>query len=46
MGYGGYDVVSAERMQWREIAKSFGLGTHHEAAMAFQLKTVYYKYLA
>ncbi|KKY16027.1 putative rsc complex subunit rsc9 [Phaeomoniella chlamydospora] len=46
LALGGYDAVSAERMQWRELAKSFGLGTHHEAAMAFQLKTVYYKYLA
>lgn len=42
---GGYDALSAERMRWRQLAKEFGLGHHHEAAMTFQLKTVYYKYL-
>jgi ARID/BRIGHT DNA binding domain len=42
---GGYDVLSAERMRWRHLAKDFELGTHHEAAMTFQLKTIYYKYL-
>lgn len=43
---GGYDALSAERMRWRSLVKQFGFGNHHEAAMTFQLKTVYYKNLA
>lgn len=46
MEHGGYDTLSAERMQWRTLVKHFGFGSHHEAAMTFQLKTSYYKYLA
>ncbi|KIW14903.1 hypothetical protein PV08_07688 [Exophiala spinifera] len=46
MERGGYDVLSAERMQWRTLCKEFGIGKTHEAVMTFQLKTVYYKNLA
>ena len=46
MENGGYDALSAERMRWRSLVKHFGFGNHHEAAMTFQLKTVYYKNLA
>ena len=46
MENGGYDVLSAERMRWRTLVKGIGLGGHHEAANTFQMKTVYYKYLA
>ena len=46
MEHGGYDILSAERMRWRQLTKQFGFGNHHEAAMTFQLKTVFYKYLA
>jgi chromatin structure-remodeling complex subunit RSC9 len=46
MAKGGYDKLSAERMQWRTLVKEFGFGKTHEAVMTFQLKTVYYKNLA
>ena len=46
MDRGGYDALSAERMQWRSLVKEFGFGRTHEAVMTFQLKTVYYKNLA
>ncbi|KIW29555.1 uncharacterized protein PV07_05366 [Cladophialophora immunda] len=46
MDKGGYDALSAERMQWRTLVKEFGFGKTHEAVMTFQLKTVYYKNLA
>lgn len=46
MSKGGYDEVTAGNMLWRPIARDFQLGPAHEAAMTFQLKTVYYKYLA
>jgi hypothetical protein len=46
MDRGGYDALSAERMQWRTLVKEFGFGKNHEAVMTFQLKTVYYKNLA
>jgi len=46
MERGGYDALSAERMQWRTLAKAFGLGSQHEAVMTFQLKSIYYKNLA
>ncbi|KIW80177.1 hypothetical protein Z517_06792 [Fonsecaea pedrosoi CBS 271.37] len=46
MDRGGYDALSAERMQWRTLVKEFGFGKTHEAVMTFQLKTVYYKNLA
>lgn len=46
MEIGGYDKISAERMRWRTLVQPFGLGTTHEPAMTFQLKTVYYKNLA
>ncbi|ETI19352.1 hypothetical protein G647_09184 [Cladophialophora carrionii CBS 160.54] len=46
MERGGYDAVSAERMQWRSLVSKFGFGKTHEAVMTFQLKTVYYKNLA
>ncbi|KAK7887826.1 Chromatin structure-remodeling complex protein rsc9 [Exophiala xenobiotica] len=43
---GGYDSLSAERMQWRTLVREFGFGKVHEGVMTFQLKTVYYKNLA
>ncbi|KIX98409.1 uncharacterized protein Z520_05710 [Fonsecaea multimorphosa CBS 102226] len=46
MERGGYDALSAGRMQWRTLVKEFGFGKTHEAVMTFQLKTVYYKNLA
>ena len=46
MDRGGYDALSAERMQWRTLVKEFGFGKAHEAVMTFQLKSVYYKNLA
>ncbi|KAJ9613935.1 Chromatin structure-remodeling complex protein rsc9 [Cladophialophora chaetospira] len=46
MERGGYDAVTAERMQWRTLVSKFGFGKTHEAVMTFQLKTVFYKNLA
>ena len=46
MGRGGYDQLSAERMQWRTLVKEFNFDSQHEAAMTFQLKSLYYKQLA
>ncbi|KIX03729.1 uncharacterized protein Z518_07282 [Rhinocladiella mackenziei CBS 650.93] len=46
MERGGYDVLSAERMQWRSLVKEFGFGKTHEGVITFQLKTAYYKNLA
>ena len=44
---GGYDRVSDEKLAWRRLgAETFGLAQNNLAALAFQLKTVYYKYLA
>ena len=42
---GGYDAVSAEKLEWRKVGNEFGLGATNAAAYAFALKTVYYKNL-
>ena len=49
VGLGGYDVVSdtkSQKLAWRSIGQEFNLGTTNLPALAFNLKTVYYKYLA
>lgn len=43
---GGYDKVSDEKLAWRKIGADFNLGTNNIPALAFSLKTVYYKFLA
>jgi chromatin structure-remodeling complex subunit RSC9 len=43
---GGYDRVSAEKLLWRKIGQDFNLGVQNLPALAFSLKTVYYKNLA
>ncbi|KAH0536936.1 hypothetical protein FGG08_006238 [Glutinoglossum americanum] len=43
---GGYDVVSAEKLAWRSLGHHFNLGTSNLPALAFNLKTAYYKNLA
>ena len=43
---GGYDVVSAEKLAWRKLGQDFNLGTSNLPALAFSLKSVYYKNLA
>lgn len=46
---GGYDKVCEIKLSWRKIGDSINLGDTKEktdAAKAFSLKTVYYKYLA
>ncbi|KAI9682393.1 MAG: Chromatin structure-remodeling complex protein rsc9 [Caeruleum heppii] len=43
---GGYDVVCVEKLAWRKLGQDFNLGTQNLAALAFSLKTVYYKQLA
>ncbi|KAI6249386.1 Chromatin structure-remodeling complex subunit rsc9 [Erysiphe necator] len=43
---GGYDVVSDEKLAWRKLGQEFNLGSSNLPAIAFQLKGVYYKYLA
>jgi chromatin structure-remodeling complex subunit RSC9 len=43
---GGYDVVSDEKLAWRKVAEDFHLGTNNLPALAFSLKTTYYKQLA
>ncbi|POS84250.1 hypothetical protein EPUL_004223, partial [Erysiphe pulchra] len=43
---GGYDIVSDEKLAWRKLGQEFNLGSSNLPAVAFQLKGVYYKYLA
>jgi len=43
---GGYDKISDEKLAWRKLGSDFHLGSNNLPALAFQLKTVYYKYLA
>jgi chromatin structure-remodeling complex subunit RSC9 len=43
---GGYDKVSDEKLAWRKLGQDFNLGTLNLPALAFSLKTVYYKNLA
>ncbi|EHK98919.1 putative Chromatin structure-remodeling complex subunit rsc9 [Glarea lozoyensis 74030] len=46
MERGGYDKVSDEKLAWRKLGQDFNLGTLNLPALAFSLKTVYYKNLA
>ena len=46
MEKGGYDKLSEERMAWRQLVKPFGFSHQHEAAMTFQIKSLYYRNLA
>ena len=43
---GGYDAVSDEKLAWRKLGSEFNLGTANLPALAFSLKTTFYKYLA
>ncbi|KAF4637211.1 hypothetical protein G7Y89_g878 [Cudoniella acicularis] len=43
---GGYDKVSEEKLAWRKVGQEFDLGTLNLPALAFTLKTVYYRNLA
>ncbi|QSZ36094.1 hypothetical protein DSL72_007219 [Monilinia vaccinii-corymbosi] len=43
---GGYDKVSDEKLAWRKLGADFNLGANNLPALAFSLKTTYYKYLA
>ncbi len=43
---GGYDKVSDEKLAWRKLGAEFNLGANNLPALAFSLKTVYYKNLA
>jgi chromatin structure-remodeling complex subunit RSC9 len=43
---GGYDKVSEEKLAWRKLGQDFNLGTNNLPALAFSLKTAYYKNLA
>jgi chromatin structure-remodeling complex subunit RSC9 len=43
---GGYDKVSDEKLAWRKLGQDFNLGTNNLPALAFSLKSTYYKYLA
>ena len=43
---GGYDKVSDEKLAWRKLGAEFHLGTANLPALAFSLKTTFYKYLA
>ncbi|CAG8972563.1 hypothetical protein HYALB_00011413 [Hymenoscyphus albidus] len=46
MVHGGYDKVSDEKLAWRKLGEKFQLGSMQLPALAFALKTVYYKNLA
>jgi chromatin structure-remodeling complex subunit RSC9 len=46
VGRGGYDKVSDEKLAWRKLGVEFNLGTSNLPALAFSLKTAYYKNLA
>lgn len=43
---GGYDKVSDEKLAWRKLTNDLGYGGNNLPASAFQLKSVYYKFLA
>lgn len=43
---GGYDKVTDEKLAWRKMAAGLGLFSNNEASTAFQLKQMFYKYLA
>jgi chromatin structure-remodeling complex subunit RSC9 len=43
---GGYDRVSDEKLLWRKLGAEFGLGANNLPALAFALKSTYYRQLA
>jgi chromatin structure-remodeling complex subunit RSC9 len=43
---GGYDRVSDEKLLWRKLGTEFNLGANNLPALAFALKSTYYKQLA
>jgi chromatin structure-remodeling complex subunit RSC9 len=43
---GGYDKVSDEKLAWRKLGQDFRLGNTNLPALAFSLKTAYYRNLA
>jgi chromatin structure-remodeling complex subunit RSC9 len=43
---GGYDIVCTQKLAWRKLGQEFNLGTANLPALAFSLKTCYYRYLA
>lgn len=43
---GGYDKITDEKLAWRTTAAQLGVYSSNEAAVAFSLKTAYYKNLA
>lgn len=43
---GGYDKITDEKLAWRTTAAQLGVYSTNEAAVAFSLKTAYYKNLA
>lgn len=43
---GGYDKISEEKLAWRKLGQEWGLPTNNLPALAFALKSVYYKNLA
>ncbi|KAI9850205.1 MAG: Chromatin structure-remodeling complex protein rsc9 [Vezdaea acicularis] len=43
---GGYDKISAEKLAWRNLGMEFALGSSNLPALAFNLKSTYYKNLA
>ncbi|KAH8816125.1 hypothetical protein F5884DRAFT_775012 [Xylogone sp. PMI_703] len=43
---GGYDKVSDEKLAWRKLGQDFNLGSSNLPAIAFSLKSTYYRYLA
>ena len=46
MERGGYDKVSDTKLAWRKLGEEFGLPENHLPALAFALKSVYYRNLA
>lgn len=43
---GGYDKISDEKLAWRKLGQDWNLPANNLPALAFGLKTVYYKNLA
>ncbi|TVY30982.1 Chromatin structure-remodeling complex subunit [Lachnellula hyalina] len=46
VGRGGYDKISDEKLAWRKLGQDWNLPANNLPALAFGLKTVYYKNLA
>ncbi|KAF3761785.1 hypothetical protein M406DRAFT_95050 [Cryphonectria parasitica EP155] len=44
--WGGYDRITEEKLLWRKVSQELGIFSHNEAAVAFNLKSAYYKNLA